>query len=53
MKYQLIYADPAWQYKDKNTGGSYQSGASQKYRVTDIKIMCDLPSQKSPLIIAC
>lgn len=42
-KYKLIYADPAWQYNDKNTGGSYKSGAAQKYTVTSIHEMKRLP----------
>lgn len=44
-KYQLIYADPAWQYKDKRTGGSYQSGAAQKYKVMPVGEMFNLPIQ--------
>ena len=29
--YQVIYADPPWAYRNKNTGGSHRSGAAQKY----------------------
>ena len=32
-KYQIIYADPPWQYRNKKTGGSMQSGAEAKYPV--------------------
>lgn len=42
-KYKLIYADPAWQYKDKRTGGSFVSGAAQKYQVESIEDLCALP----------
>ena len=27
MNYQVIYADPPWSYRNKNTGGSLKSGA--------------------------
>jgi N6-adenosine-specific RNA methylase IME4 len=37
MKYKLIYADPPWQFSNKNTGGSMGSGAANQYRVTSIK----------------
>jgi N6-adenosine-specific RNA methylase IME4 len=43
QKYNIIYADPPWQYQDKNTGGSYQSGAAQKYKVMSINDICNLP----------
>jgi N6-adenosine-specific RNA methylase IME4 len=42
-KYNIVYADPPWQYRDKNTGGSYQSGAAQKYKVMSVKDICNLP----------
>lgn len=41
-KYQIIYADPPWSYRNKRTGGSMKSGASQKYpcmTLDDIKAM--------------
>lgn len=31
MTYNVIYADPPWSYKNKNTGGSLVSGAAAKY----------------------
>lgn len=46
QKYELIYADPAWQYKDKRTGGSFKSGAAQHYKVTSIQDMMLLPIDK-------
>jgi len=36
-KYQLIYADPPWQFSNKKTGGSMNSGAAKQYRVTGIE----------------
>tara|TARA_R110002049_G_scaffold89772_1_gene225552 strand:- start:2808 stop:3377 length:570 start_codon:yes stop_codon:yes gene_type:complete len=44
-KYKLIYADPPWQFSDKNTGGSYISGASNKYRTTGIEQLKQLDVQ--------
>lgn len=41
-KYQIIYADPPWQFANKNTGGSMKSSAQAKYIVTsteDLKRM--------------
>ena len=35
-KYQVIYADPPWQFNNKKTGGSMLSGAASQYRVTSI-----------------
>lgn len=48
-KYKLIYADPPWQFKNKNTGGSMKSGAAAQYNVMtiedlkamDIQSICD------------
>lgn len=42
-KYKVIYADPAWQFNNKKTGGSMKSAAEQHYRVTSIDDMCALP----------
>ncbi|WPH64043.1 adenine methylase [Vibrio phage vB_VpP_1] len=42
-KYKVIYADPAWQFSSKKTGGSMKSGAGQKYTVTSIDDMKKLP----------
>jgi len=30
-KYKIIYSDPAWQFGDKNTGGSFKSGSANHY----------------------
>lgn len=42
-KYRVIYADPAWNFKSKKSGGSMKSGASQKYTTTPIDRMKVLP----------
>ena len=38
-KYRVIYADPAWQFKSKKSGGSMKSRAAQVYSVTSIEDM--------------
>jgi N6-adenosine-specific RNA methylase IME4 len=35
-KYGIIYADPAWEFNNKNTGGSMKSGAANQYPVMSI-----------------
>jgi len=40
-KYQIIYADPPWSYRDKASAGN--RGASFKYDVQDHKWICNLP----------
>lgn len=42
-KYQIIYADPPWSYRNKNTGGSMKSGAGAKYPTMSIQEICELP----------
>ncbi len=42
-KYSIIYADPPWQFKNKNTGGKMKSGASAKYLTTGIKGLMKMP----------
>lgn len=39
-KYKIIYADPAWSYKDKALAGN--RGAVCKYPVMSIKDICNL-----------
>ena len=43
QRFNLIYADPAWQFGNKKTGGSMKSGALHQYQsvmsVEDIKAM--------------
>lgn len=42
-KYKVIIADPPWQCNDVKTGGSMNSGAANKYRVTSIYDLCSMP----------
>lgn len=42
-QYDVIYADPAWQYRNKKTGGSHKSGAGQKYETMTVEQICALP----------
>lgn len=42
--YNVIYADPPWEYNNKKTGGgSMVSGSKNKYEVLSIKELCELP----------
>ncbi|EGQ8311273.1 TPA: MT-A70 family methyltransferase [Vibrio diabolicus] len=43
MKYDVIYADPPWQFSSKRTGGSMKSGASQKYPTMTIDDLKKMP----------
>lgn len=40
-KYKIIYADPAWSYRDKALAGN--RGAGCKYQVMSIQDICNLP----------
>lgn len=42
-KYQLIYADPPWSYRNKRTGGSMNSGAISKYPTMSIEEIKNMP----------
>lgn len=43
QKYNIIYADPPWSYRNKRTGGSMVSGAASKYPVMTLDDICALP----------
>lgn len=43
MKYNVIYADPAWNYKQKQVGRGNKSGALDKYAVMTLEDIHDLP----------
>lgn len=43
MKYDIIYADPPWRYRNKKTGGSMISGSSSKYPTMSIEQICSIP----------
>lgn len=42
-KYRVIYADPAWKFSNRNTGGSMKSAAETHYTVTSLEDMAALP----------
>ena len=42
-KYQVVYADPPYKYRNVKTGGSMKSGANAKYPVMDIKYIQLIP----------
>lgn len=41
-KYKIVYADPPWQFNNKNTGGGMKSGASHKYNIMSVEDICSL-----------
>ena len=42
-KYNIIYADPAWPFNNKKTGGSMKSGSASQYDVMTVEDMKQLP----------
>lgn len=44
--YNIIYADPAWKFSNKKTGGSMSSGAASQYDVMTLEDMKALPVQQ-------
>jgi N6-adenosine-specific RNA methylase IME4 len=50
-KYQIIYADPPWQYKDKSK--SHGGGAESHYSTMSIKDICELniPSENDSVLL--
>lgn len=43
MKFDVVLADCAWQYRNVKTGGSHQSGASQKYETLSLDQIREMP----------
>jgi site-specific DNA-methyltransferase (adenine-specific) len=43
MKYNVIYADPAWEYNQKSAGRGNKSGARDKYKTMSIEDIQNLP----------
>jgi N6-adenosine-specific RNA methylase IME4 len=43
MKFKIIMADDPWEYNNKNTGGSFKSGANAKYNTLSLQELIDLP----------
>jgi len=42
-KYNIIYADPAWSFNNKKTGGNMISGSASHYDTMKVDEMCKLP----------
>ncbi len=42
IQFKTIVADPPWQYNNKNTGGSMNSGSANKYSTLSINEICNL-----------
>ena len=42
-KYKVIYADPAWKFGNRNTGGGMTRSAEAHYTVTSLEDMAALP----------
>lgn len=51
MKYNIIYADPPWSYKDKSK--SHGGGAESHYKCMSIEEICklDIPSEKDSVLL--
>jgi len=45
MKHNIIYADPPWSFRNKNTGGYMKSGAKSHYKTMSLKEMKELDIQ--------
>ena len=43
MKFKVIVTDNPWSYKSKRTGGSFTSGALDKYSTLSLNELCELP----------
>lgn len=43
MKYQIIYADPPWQYGNWYQSEDVKRNAADHYQVMDVEEICDLP----------
>ncbi len=41
-KYKILLADPPWSYRNKNTGGSFKSGSSAKYKTMSVEEICNM-----------
>ncbi|MCK9593972.1 MAG: MT-A70 family methyltransferase [Methanoregula sp.] len=42
MRYQVIVADPPWEYRNKKTGGTMKSGSVAKYPTMSLDEICGL-----------
>lgn len=41
--FDVLYADPAWRYRNLKTGGSHTSGAAQQYKTMALEEIAALP----------
>ena len=53
MKYQIIYADPPWSYRNKKTGGSMKSGSEAKYPTMSFEELIAFPVRNITDIRGC
>ena len=54
--YSVLYVDSPWRYGDKNTGGSYDSGAANKYKTLSLDELKKIPMSDlctSNAVLAC
>lgn len=42
-KYQIIYADPSWSYRNKKTGDGMSSGSENKYPTLSLDEIVNIP----------
>ena len=42
-QYELLYADPPWQYRNTTTGRNNTAGAAAKYKTMSLEKICALP----------
>jgi N6-adenosine-specific RNA methylase IME4 len=49
-KFNVILADPPWEYKNKNTGGSMKSGAKNKYEIMSSHEISALREYLTPML---
>lgn len=49
-KFNVILADPPWEYNNKNTGGSLKSGAKNKYKTIGAFILREIGDLLTPML---
>lgn len=42
VKHKIVYADPCWQYSNRNTGGSMESSAEAHYQTMTVEELCEM-----------
>lgn len=43
MKFDVVYCDNPWKFRNEKTGGNHKSGASQKYPVMELSTILAMP----------